>query len=88
MSGYSSGAAALMIAVALCGCATNQTPKPNSTPRPGSTAADVSMGSRLPGATGCASPCRTYTQDDIKRTGQTTVAGALGLLDPAVTITH
>jgi hypothetical protein len=83
MTGYSISAVALMIGVALCGCAANQAAKPVSM------AGNVSTGSRLPGGTGCgASPCRTYTQDDIQRTGRTTVAGALGMLDPSVTITR
>jgi hypothetical protein len=83
MSGYATSAVALTITLALCGCAANPAPKPTSA------AQNVSTGSRLPGGPACvASPCRTYTQDDIQRTGQTTVAGALSLLDPAVTVTH
>jgi hypothetical protein len=31
---------------------------------------------------------RSYSQTDLQQTGKTTVAGALGNLDPSLTITH
>ena len=34
----------------------------------------------------CTSVGHSYTQDDMQRTGATTAAGALQLLDPAITI--
>jgi hypothetical protein len=44
-------------------------------------------GSRFSGE-GCIGPAHSYSQNDIANTGQTTVAGALGLLDPTVTVHH
>jgi hypothetical protein len=38
--------------------------------------------------TACTGPGNTYSQEDIDRTGRTTVAGALQTLDPSITITH
>lgn len=46
-------------------------------------------GSRLPvGATGCAGSGRSYSSDDINRTGATTAGAALPLLDPSLTTSH
>ena len=48
----------------------------------------VATASRLPPKPGdcSAAPGRTYSQDDVQRTGQTTVGGALQLLDPSITV--
>jgi hypothetical protein len=73
---------ALSAAFALCGCATTKTPPPTAT------ACNLSTGSRLPGGPGCAVPGRVYTENDLKGTGKTTVAGALDILDPSITIRH
>jgi hypothetical protein len=44
-------------------------------------------GSRLPVKPGkCAGVGRSYGADDISRTGATTAGGALGLLDPSVSV--
>lgn len=43
-------------------------------------------GSRIPGA--CTGPGHSYSQTDIANTGETTVAGALRLLDPTLTVNH
>jgi hypothetical protein len=46
-------------------------------------------GSRLPvGATGCAGFGRSYSSDDINRTGATTPGAALPLLDPSLSTGH
>jgi hypothetical protein len=42
-------------------------------------------GSRLPRADGCLGVGRSYSQDDISRTGQPSVGGALRLMDPSIT---
>ena len=34
----------------------------------------------------CSAPGRSYTSDDIDRTGATTAAGALRLMDPSITV--
>ena len=35
-----------------------------------------------------ASPVRTYSQDDVQRTGQPDVANALQMLDPSISVHH
>ena len=43
-------------------------------------------GSRIGGKGKCRGSGRSYTSDDLKRTGASTVAGALPLLDPSITV--
>jgi hypothetical protein len=43
-------------------------------------------GSRIGGKGKCRGTGRSYTSEDIKRTGATTVGGALPLLDPTITV--
>jgi hypothetical protein len=50
-------------------------------PNPGCT---HDTGTRLPRADGCLGVGRSYSQDDILRTGQPSVGGALRLLDPSI----
>jgi len=45
-------------------------------------------GSRIAGKAKCRGTGRSYTSDDLKRTGKTTVGGALPLLDPSITVHH
>jgi hypothetical protein len=45
-------------------------------------------GSRLGDGTYCTAPGHSYSKDDMDRTGATTVAGSLRLLDPSLTISH
>lgn len=46
-------------------------------------------GTRIPDTNaGCTAPGRSYSQTDIATTGQTSVVGALGLLDPSLTVHH
>jgi hypothetical protein len=45
-------------------------------------------GSRIGGQGTCRGTGRSYTNDDLKRTGKTTVGGALRLLDPSITVHH
>lgn len=79
----------LLAACWIAGCAT-------SAHAPGPARADDALaasnpgcvahtGSRVPDPRGCVSG-RSYSQSDIAGTGQTTAAGALGLLDPALTV--
>jgi hypothetical protein len=35
-----------------------------------------------------ANPVRSYSEEDVQRTGQTDVAQALQMLDPAITVHH
>jgi hypothetical protein len=46
-----------------------------------------STASRIPNRCS-SSPVRTYSQDDVQRTGQTDVANALQMLDPSITVHH
>jgi hypothetical protein len=48
----------------------------------------IHTGSRIAVPGKCRGTGRSYTSDDLKRTGKTTVAAALALLDPAITVHH
>jgi len=50
----------------------------------------VAAASRLPAKPGecSATPGRTYSQEDVQRTGQTNVGDALQMLDPSITVHH
>jgi hypothetical protein len=45
-------------------------------------------GSRISAKGKCRGTGRSYTNDDIRRTGATTVGGALPLLDPSIIVHH
>ena len=45
-------------------------------------------GSRIAGNNGNCSAGRSYSSDDISRTGSTTTGEALRLLDPSITVHH
>jgi hypothetical protein len=83
---------ALGAACGIAGCAaTGDAPARNDSAPVAATRVGcvAQTGSRItePGA-GCIGPAQSYSQSDIANTGQTTVAGALGLLDPTVTVHH
>ena len=49
----------------------------------------VSAGAAMAaGSANCGAIGRSYSKEDIERTGATTLAGALALMDPAITIRH
>jgi hypothetical protein len=48
----------------------------------------IHTGSRIGGQGKCRGTGRSYTSEDLKRTGATTVGGALPLLDPSITVHH
>ena len=80
---------ALVSLVVVCGCAApNAAAKrdvaTNSATQNGACLQDT--GSRLPNSTGCSAFGRSYSSDDINRTGSTTVSRSLQLLDPSVTV--
>lgn len=67
----------------LVGCATPSTPKPEaSTAKADNNCVHPPAASRIP-QTNCG-PGQSYTQEDIRTTGQTGAAGALQTLDPLV----
>jgi hypothetical protein len=82
--------AALLAALSICGCATPNSPPPNTAGRPLSSSCLTSTGSNIPAGPGrdCIATGRSYSQTDIEQTGKTTVAEALRNLDPSLTITH
>jgi hypothetical protein len=83
--------AALLAALSICGCATPNSPPPNTAGGPvRSFTCLTSTGSNIPAGPGrpCVATGRSYSQTDLDQTGKTTVAGALGNLDPGLTITH
>ena len=53
-----------------------------ATPKAGCTR---DTGTRIPRKDGCAGVGRSYSQDDISRTGQPSAGGALHLMDPSIT---
>jgi hypothetical protein len=78
--------AGVMIAgVALCACATTKPPAATAQINDPSCLKDT--GSRVsPGPGECRGIGRSYSSQDIQRTGQTSAAGALSLLDSSVTV--
>ena len=81
-------AVGLLGAVALIDVASADDAKPTApkakpeTPKAGCT---HDTGSRIPRKDGCAGVGRSYSQDDISRTGQPSAGGALRLMDPSIT---
>jgi hypothetical protein len=78
--------AAITAALALGGCAATRNPASASVAAARPSSCLTQTGSRIPPTgTFCASIGRSYSQQDIELTGHTNAAGALALLDPAVT---
>jgi hypothetical protein len=77
-------------ALALGACAStsgNSGTKPVAASQPAGCVSGT--GTRIAAAPGnCAGFGRTYTQEDIEHTGETTAGGALRMLDPSVTVTR
>jgi hypothetical protein len=73
----------------IAACATTAThvaPKAGASEAAAENSACLSQtGSRIPGAT-CSEIGRSYSSDDINRTGSTTAGEALPLLDPSITV--
>ena len=77
----------LCVTVMLAACASTT---PTATPTARTAAAGCpgnSTASRIPKQCS-ASPVRTYSQEDVERTGQTDVANALQMLDPSISVHH
>jgi hypothetical protein len=76
------------LAVTLAACAHDPSAPSSSTsararvPPPGC----VNSATRLPPDHLCPGPGSTYTQGDIRQTGQTNVGDALRMLDPSITV--
>jgi hypothetical protein len=79
--------AVITAAVVLGGCATSATHPIASAGA--TTNCLTSTGSRIPvTGTDCTATGRSYSNQDLQRTGATSVAGALPLLDPSLTVVH
>jgi hypothetical protein len=81
----------LCTAVSICAaCASTSTPKADTQTVAAAQPCPIESGSRIPAKAGnCPSyPGRSYSQQDIDRTGQSQVGDALQMLDPSVTVHH
>jgi|tagenome__1003787_1003787.scaffolds.fasta_scaffold11065642_1 hypothetical protein len=78
------------LAVSLTACSTTGTQTP-ATARTAVAACppDTTASHIQSRANGCsATPVRTYSQDDVQRTGQTDLGNALQMLDPSISVHH
>jgi hypothetical protein len=81
--------AVVTAAAALFGCAAtsqNQGAKPAVTAAVKDPNCLTETGSRISGTSKCRGFGRSYTNEEIERTGVTSAADALALLDPSVTV--
>jgi hypothetical protein len=89
MTPYVRIAVVIVAGVSLFGCATTAD-NAKSKPAVSAAAKDptclTDTGSRIAGNSKCRGYGRAYSSADIDRTGQTSAADALALLDPAVTV--
>jgi len=77
----------LCVTATLAACASTT---PTTTPAARTAAVQCpqdSTASRIPNRCS-ASPVRTYSQEDVRRTGQPDLANALQMLDPSITVHH
>jgi hypothetical protein len=88
MTAYKQIASALIAGMTLCGCATTKPPASAATVNDSSCLKET--GSRIPLGPGkCRGFGRSYSSQDIERTGVvTSAADALALLDPSITVRH
>jgi hypothetical protein len=81
------GLIAAALALGACASTSGHTPGKSAAaaPPPGCVS---DTGSRIAAPGDCAGFGRSYSQEDMQRTGRTTAGGALSLLDPAFTVVH
>jgi hypothetical protein len=81
-----------VVSASAIGCSGTPQPRPDTqaaaaaAPRPCSLATASRIAERPDQCS--ASPGRSYSQQDVERTGQTNVADALQMLDPSITVHH
>ena len=80
-----------VVSASAMGC--SSTPRPRSDTQaavPTTRPCALPTASRIPARPDQCSPSpgRTYSQEDIQRTGHTNVADALQMLDPSITVHH
>jgi hypothetical protein len=89
MTAYMRIAIVILAGAALFGCATTAD---NAKPKPAVAAAAkdptclTDTGSRISGNSKCRGFGRSYSSQDIDRTGQTSAGDALALMDPSITV--
>jgi hypothetical protein len=75
--------AAALLALTIEGCATHGTTAQH--PAPAKDPACVTTASRIPADSACSSSGRSYSNEDLERTGKISAAEALRQLDPSIT---
>ena len=92
MAIYTRIAAAIAAGLILAGCASVADDAKAKPEKPTAVAANPSCltqtGSRISAKGECRGNGRSYTSDDMNRTGTTTVGDALPLLDPSIVVHH
>jgi hypothetical protein len=74
---------AATLGISACASTAGTAAKPVASATPAGCVRDT--GSRVPATGVCPAFGRTYTQEDLARTGQTRASDALSLLDPTIT---
>jgi hypothetical protein len=79
-----------VVSASVVGCASSSQTRPDTKTAAAAPACALQTGSRIEAKPGdCpAYPGRSYSQQDIDRTGQTQVGDALQMLDPSITVHH
>ena len=89
MTAYMRIALVIAAAAIMLGCATtadNAKSKPAVSAAAQDPACLTDTGSRIAGTSKCRGTGRSYSSTDIDRTGKTSAADALALLDPSITV--
>ncbi|HXP64731.1 MAG TPA: hypothetical protein VN815_04575 [Steroidobacteraceae bacterium] len=87
MAAYMRIAGVMIAGITLLGCATTKPPTQAAAANDPSCL--TGTGSRIAPAPGqCRGVGRSYSNQDIDRTGQTSAGNALGLLDSSITVHH
>jgi hypothetical protein len=82
-------AGAIVSGLVLFGCAATPQSKPAATAAMKDPNCLTDTGDMITsGKPGCRGFGRSYSQDDLERTGSTHVGGALAFLDPSITVHH
>jgi hypothetical protein len=81
------GVAAVAAVLTLAGCASTSGTKPTAAVVDHNSGCLTSTASRIPVTSAdCTAIGRSYSSEDIERTGATSAAGALRLLDPGLSV--
>ena len=80
--------AVICTAVVACASTPQPAPKTASSVPPGCVASGSRITPSTTGTTGCTAFGRSYSNEDIRRTGEDDVGKAIALLDPTITVHH